>query len=382
MASLQYKDLMVSAPGTLAGTYLRKFWQPIFLSEKLGVGKAKPVKVMHEAFTLFRGASGKAHLIDARCPHRGVQLSAGWVEDDCIRCMYHGWMFDGDGQCVDQPAEPETYKKQVKIRSYPVEEYLGLIFAWFGDGTPPPLPRYPWFEDEGVLVADSYVRPSNYFYTLDNHSDEVHVIFTHRNTAFTRAGLVTVPSVEAEEMDYGIRVVARSPNGKVRANQLLMPNIITFKSSPSKSDGSFSDRSAWRVPIDDNSHLSFGVNLHRVQGEAAVKRFHDIEAKERRKVEGPESAEVVAQQILNGERSLDDADVLERPDLVNIQDNVAQMSQPLVDQPFDEMLGRSDRGVVLFRKIWYRELEALRDGKPLKDWRIPERLATQTGTDG
>ena len=95
MASLQYKDLMVSAPGTLAGTYLRKFWQPIFLSEKLGVGKAKPVKVMHEAFTLFRGASGKAHLIDARCPHRGVQLSAGWVEDDCIRCMYHGWMFDG-----------------------------------------------------------------------------------------------------------------------------------------------------------------------------------------------------------------------------------------------------------------------------------------------
>ena len=98
-------------------------------------------------------------------------------------------------------------------------------------------------------------------------------------------------------------------------------------------------------------------------------------------MEGPESAEFVARQILDGERSLDDPDVLERPDLVNIQDNVAQMSQPLVDQPFDEMLGRSDRGVVLFRKIWYRELEALRDGKPLKAWRVPERLATQTGID-
>jgi 5,5'-dehydrodivanillate O-demethylase len=71
--------------------------------------------------------------------------------------------------------------------------------------------------------------------------------------------------------------------------------------------------------------------------------------------------------------------VLARPDLVNIQDCVAQMGQPTPDEGPYEHLGRSDRGVILFRRIWMRELEALRDGTPLKAWRIPQALATQTG---
>ena len=380
MAALQYADLMSAAPGTPAGRYLRRFWQPVFLSANLKPGVAKPITVMNENFALFRGESGKPFLIDARCSHRGVHLGAGWVEGESVRCMYHGWMFDGSGRCVEQPAEVEAYKDKCGVRGYPVQEYLGLIFAYLGEGAPPPLPRYPWLEEEGVLESDTYVRPATYFYTLDNHSDEVHVVFAHRNTAFTRVGLSLVPVVEAEETEYGIKVYAKYPNGKARANQLLMPNILMFKSSPSAGDMGFSDRCAWRVPLDDNTHLSFGVDLRHLTG-AAAERYRKAQAEQKKRFEGVGSAETAAREILDGKRSLTDPDILERPDLVNIQDNVAQMSQAKVGEPFTERLGRSDRGITLFRNIWIREVQAMLDGAPLKAWQPPAALTTKTGID-
>lgn len=380
MAEITEKDLLKAGPGTLAGRYLKTFWQPVYVSADLPKGKAKPVRVMGENYTLYRGLSGKAHLVGARCAHRGAQLSAGWVEDDCIRCMYHGWMFDGSGQCVEQPAEPAAFKERIKIPGFPTQEYLGLIFAWLGAGAPPPLPRYPWFEEEGVLEADTYLRYSNYFYTLDNHSDEVHVVFTHRNTNFSRAGLRDVPSIEAEETDYGLRVVARYPNGNPRANQLLMPNIIMFKSSPAAGDQGFSDRAAWRVPQDDDTHLSFGIDLRHLTGDAA-KRYRDAQAEEKARMKKLmlEPVDAVARDILAGRRGLEDDDILARPDLVNIQDCVAQMGQPKVEEGPYEILGRSDRGVILYRNMWMRELAAMVDGRPMKRWQVPNALTTQTG---
>jgi 5,5'-dehydrodivanillate O-demethylase oxygenase subunit len=381
MAEVSYKDLLTTGPGTLAGRYLRRFWQPVFLSRDLAKGAAKPIRFMSEAFTLYRGMSGQVYLIGARCAHRGAQLSAGWVEDECLRCMYHGWMYDGEGRCVDQPAELDGFKDKVRVPSFPAQEYLGLVFVFLGEGPPPPLPRFPWFDEEGVLECDTYLRSSNYFYTLDNHSDEVHVIFAHRHTAFTRAGLALVPVIEAEETDYGMRVLARFPNGNTRANQLLMPNMIMFKSSPAKGDEGFSDRLAWRVPRDDDSHLSFGVDLRHLRGEAAA-RYREAQDQERKRVRMMhlEPAEDVARQILAGRRSLEDADILDRPDLVNIQDCVAQLGQPNMGEPLEETLGRSDRGIVLFRRIWLRELKALAEGGKLKSWQVPQALATHTGT--
>ena len=356
------------------------FWQPVALSRDLDRGRAKPIRIMNERFTLYRGASGRTYLIGPRCPHRGVQLSAGWVEDECLRCMYHGWKFGGDGRCVDQPAELDSFKNKVAIPAYPTQEYLGLIFAWLGEGAPPPLPRYPWFEEDGVLECDTYVRHSNYFHTLDNHSDEVHVIFTHRHTEFARAGLALVPVIEAEETEHGLRVVARYPNGNARANQLLMPNMIMFKSSPAKGDEGFSDRVAWRVPLDDDTHASFGVDLRHLRGAAAERyRAAQEEVRERMRMVGLHPADEVARQILAGYRSLEDPEILARPDLVNIQDCVAQMGQPKVAEGPFEHLGRSDRGVILFRRIWLRELAALAESRPLKRWQVPSALVTQTG---
>src|SRR5215212_9573565 len=124
-----YADFVHIGPGTLAGGYLRGFWQPVARAEDLPAGGAKPLRVLGEDYTLYRGESGSPHLVASRCAHRGTQLSTGWVEGDCLRCFYHGWKYDASGQCVEQPAEDPSFPPRVRIASYPTEEYLGLIFA-------------------------------------------------------------------------------------------------------------------------------------------------------------------------------------------------------------------------------------------------------------
>src|SRR5215212_2030405 len=86
-------DFAHTGPGTLAGRYLRRFWQPVHLAADLPQGVAKPIRVMGEAVTLYRSENGRPQIVANRCAHRGMQLSAGWVEEDCIRCFYHGWKY-------------------------------------------------------------------------------------------------------------------------------------------------------------------------------------------------------------------------------------------------------------------------------------------------
>ncbi len=83
------------------------------------------------------------HLVAFRCAHRGTQLSVGWVEEDYLRCRYHGWKYDAAGRCVVQPGEDPGAADKVRIHSYPTREYVGLIFAYLGDGATPPFQSLP-----------------------------------------------------------------------------------------------------------------------------------------------------------------------------------------------------------------------------------------------
>src|SRR5439155_16312006 len=88
-----WRDFAHTGPGTLAGRYLRSFWQPIWRAKDLVVGRPKPLHIMSQDYTLYRGESGTAYLMDFRCAHRGTQLSTAWVEGDNLRCFYHGWAY-------------------------------------------------------------------------------------------------------------------------------------------------------------------------------------------------------------------------------------------------------------------------------------------------
>src|SRR5262249_11712828 len=195
---VKWKELAHTGPGTLAGRYLRRFWQPVYVSADLPSGRAKPITIMNEQFTLYRSESGTAQVVDFRCPHRGTQLSTGWVRGDNIRCLYHGWTYAPDGRCVEQPAEPEPFCEKIRIRSYPTREYLGLIVAYLGEGEPPEFPRYPEFEEDGILrTADLGVHDCNWFNRIDQAGDVVHVFFAH-----PQLNLNSAPGVRTDETEY------------------------------------------------------------------------------------------------------------------------------------------------------------------------------------
>jgi len=175
-APQDYRDFVHTGAGTLAGRYMRRFWQPVYVSRNLTPGAAKPIRVMSEDFTLYRGEAGTPHVVAFRCAHRGTQLSTGWVEGDEIRCRYHGWRYDGSGQCTEVPGDASNFCKTVRIDRYPVEEYLGLIFVYLGEDEPPPLPRYPDYEGGGVVNTDWTSRPCNFFNILENGADPVHFV--------------------------------------------------------------------------------------------------------------------------------------------------------------------------------------------------------------
>ena len=292
-----FNDLEHTGPDTLVGRYLRTFWHPVSISEQLQPGWAVPIKIMNEQFTLYRGDGGTPHLVDLRCAHRGTQLSTGWVEDDCIRCRYHGWMYDGSGHCVEQPLEKPSFADRIRIRSCPVEEYLGLIFAYLGEGDPPPLPRYPRMEREGLLEWAYTPRACNYFNELEN--DPEHVPFTHRDPKLPRGVFRMADDVRVEESAWGIAQY-RSYRGTMLIVQHGMPNIR------STAHGRGAEVFRFKVPVDDEHLVSFEVELFPMSAEEAAQRRANRQS---HGMGGDNEARAeLAQEILAGKRRLLDVD--------------------------------------------------------------------------
>ncbi len=371
------EDIVHTGPGTLGGRYMRMFWHPILVASQLQPGRALPIRVMSEDFTLYRGESGKPHLLAFRCAHRGTQLSTGWVEGDCIRCFYHGWKYDDTGQCVEQPAEDASFAAKIRIRSYPTEEYLGLIFAYLGEGDPPPLPRFPEMEDEGVLeVADVVVWPCNFFNRVENSADEVHVAFVHGSSGFSENGLIAVPEVWAEETEFGFTKHGRRPNSPARVSHFHMPNTNFIKGSPNENGSGWVEHLSWRVPVDDETCASYTMTLTHVTGQAA-EDYRQQRAARLASVDANASAANLGPKVLAGDLRIEDIE--ERTFIVNVQDYVAQLGQGAIADRTHERLGRSDAVVILMRKLWLRELQKLADGQPIKRWHRSGRVEVTAG---
>ncbi|MBM2809431.1 MAG: hypothetical protein HW416_190 [Chloroflexi bacterium] len=358
-------DFTHTGPGALAGRYLRTFWQPVFVAADLPAGRSVPIRIMDEQLTLYRGETGTAHLVAFRCAHRGTQLSTGWVEGDDLRCFYHGWKYDATGQCIEQPAEPEPFCGRISIRAFPTEEYIGLIFAYLGEGQPPLLPRYPEFEDsDSALEAGRADWPCNFFQRNENTPDLTHVAFVHRQSS------PAIPRMEsATETDFGIAVSVSYPDGSASTARLQMPNKSQFRLPPRSADEVRGrDNVFWRVPVDDDNHVSFSATVMHLTPEAARQA-----ADKPRIANGADHLQRIRElgdSVLAGAAHI--SDVMQGPydrvTIMEVQDYVSMVGQGNnVDRGLDHP-GRADLGIVLLRKVWERELQALADGRPLTQW--------------
>ena len=361
-------DLARTAPGTVGGQFMRRFWQPVYRSEDLKVGHAKPVKIMSFDFTLYRGETGVAHAVDFRCSHRGSQLSIGFIEGDCIRCFFHGWKFDQNGKSVERPGDREGDRPAADIRAYPTEEYLGLIFVWFGEGEAPPLPRFKELEVEGLRDVTVDVLPCNFFYSLEN--DATHFPFAHRDLLPTR-NLSGIPEVWAEETDFGVACYDRWPGSNaVGVAHKGIPNVgyIVPTAIMLAKNIKFALHVSWRVPVDDEKHVTYRVNLIPCSPEQQT----EIRASRPANFEDRSVIPLWADAVLAGAMRLED--IKDRTHIEVIQDYVAQVGQGDITTRDNEQLSKADSSVVTLRRIWKREMQAMVEGREMKNWRLTDAV--------
>lgn len=279
MISQKLNDtLTLTGPGTEAGMVLRHYWQPAALVDELeGERPVVPVKLLGEDLVLFRDSENQLGLIGRACPHRGADLCFGRLENNGLRCPFHGWHYNRDGQCVEQPGEPEGSRTYEKIRttSYPVVEKNGIVFAYMGPGEPPAFPNFDCFRAPGTHVfAFKGLWNCNWLQALEVGIDPAHASFLHRflededpadsygkqfrdKAADTNIPMTKLlrdyprPDISVEETDYGMRLIAlrHLDNGKthVRITNQIFPVAISIPMSREMII------TQWHVPIDDHN---------------------------------------------------------------------------------------------------------------------------------
>jgi 5,5'-dehydrodivanillate O-demethylase len=365
-------DIEKIGPGTLNGRYMRQFWHPVFHAADIEPGHIKPLRILGEDFVLFRSDGGVPQVMAPRCPHRGMSLVAGWVEGETLRCFYHGWRFDQSGQCVEQPAEKDAFCKNIKTRVYPTREYLGLIFAYLGEGEAPEFPRYPAFEEPGIsLHTDSYTRACGFYNNMENAGDLSHVAFAHRDASVSWDERVDGPVLTCVETCWGVENRAERPSGRRNVGQVGMPNKYHVRGVPDDPEVQFREFIGWWVPHDDDRHTQFTVVRVDLPADAKARYY------QRRKemlARQDLDREAIARAVLAGEMRLKDVDPT-RLNLIFLQDDIAQPGVGPIATRVKEHLGRGDVSVVTQRRIWLRELRKFANGEPTKQWKYdPEVL--------
>jgi phenylpropionate dioxygenase-like ring-hydroxylating dioxygenase large terminal subunit len=268
------------------GNLMRRFWQPVGLSEELKDDIPLSVRLLGEDLALFRDEQGRVGLLGLRCSHRGVDLSYGRVEDGGLRCIYHGWLYDVHGNCLEQPGEPKgsDFHNKVRHPAYPCQELGGIIFTYMGPGDPPLFPKYEaMIAPETQRFVTKVFSDSSYLNSLEGNLDPVHVSFLHKQiredeeivrlrryaikgteSTINQAWQTDVsPSIEPWRTEFGIRQVALRQLGPdktyLRISSWILPNIITAPGSTASDGYSL----AWHVPIDDTHSWRYSVQYRR-----------------------------------------------------------------------------------------------------------------------
>lgn len=178
------KELTCIGPGTPMGEVMRCYWIPAGLSSELERdGPPMRLMLLGEKLIAFRDSAGRVGVMDHRCPHRCASLFLGRNEEGGIRCVYHGWKFDVDGNCLDMPSitPPQDFKHKVKARAYPVRERAGVFWVYMGArAEPPPMPALEILDIPDDEIRVSFMqRDCNYLQALEGEIDTSHFGFLH-----------------------------------------------------------------------------------------------------------------------------------------------------------------------------------------------------------
>lgn len=281
--SLNAKLPIHTGPGTPGGDLLRRYWQPIMLVDDLPAARDPvPLRILGEDLVLFRDDRGRLGLLGRQCAHRCADLSYGRVENGGLRCVYHGWLFDIEGHCLEQPGEPGKgqHRDRVLQKAYPCQERAGAVWTYMGPGEPPLFPDYPALTaPDAYRFSARWLSNCNWLQASEGNVDPVHTSFLHalevpaadadplrKAQAQEVFGSDVAPRLSVQETRFGLRVIAerrQQPEGRrlVRVTNFVMPNACAIGGAETPF-GRGGASMFWHVPIDDTSHWRFEFVFH------------------------------------------------------------------------------------------------------------------------
>ncbi|NIO08380.1 MAG: Rieske 2Fe-2S domain-containing protein, partial [Deltaproteobacteria bacterium] len=237
-------------------------------------GSPRRVRLLGENLVAFRTGSGKVGLISHTCPHRGASLYFGRNEEEGLRCVYHGWKFDVNGACVDQPGEPEenNFKARVSVKSYPCVERGGIVWTYMGPRkSPPPLPRLEANMDTQPSKVGRILRYCNWLQALEGDIDTLHSEYLHSPAEvdvskltpgtgrYYRHRMREKFKYEAKDTDYGTSYGSHRPAEEDRTYWRIAHFLFPcFTMTPTAAIGSTLMVRFW-VPLDDEHVVRWTV---------------------------------------------------------------------------------------------------------------------------
>ena len=360
-------DLARVGPGTPGGEWLRRYWLVISRAEDV---KDIPLglKILGEELVLFRDDGGRLGLLGLHCAHRGSSLEYGDIECGGLRCPYHGWLYDVEGRCLEQPAEPKDSKFHLKVRQlwYPVKELGGLIFAYLGTDkkSPPPLPRYaPLVRNDGRLFLEApRYYDYNWFNFFENAPDVTHLSILHRHSGYGKQtwgnnffDYHNIPPFELVETEFGVKAVSRKPGPTpdteyVHELGAFLPGILDLGSVNSTgSEEPDNEHTIFLTPSDDDHFTLFSIDYYTGSDPDF---FDKVLARRYGPARKAEPKEYDRRKYKSFKGSIAQEDI------------VTQETQGMLGER-REQLGHADRGVIMLRRMVREAIETtLRGGRP------------------
>ena len=363
------EDLARCGQGTLGGELLRRYWQPLALSSE-ATRLPRAVRIFGEDLILFRDGSGRPGLLYPRCMHRGTNLLYGKVEQNGLRCCYHGWLFDPQGNVVEMACEPGA-KPPAGARQpwYPLVEKYGIIFTYMGP--PEKQPVFPRFwvaetlaDDEEIVVAGGVDRPLlppggiaealiggmdyNWWQFHDNVLDPFHLYWLHGNLNGIQfvPTYAILPKVKFEYVHDGVRSIQHRDlgDGRIsqRMGQSLIPNMNTITAL--NDDVGFGGL-GWTIAIDDSHFRTFNIAKRKKNDPDPMRTMRELG-------------------IFNGwgpNKQPGETWTLE--DHQNWQsDYVCQKGQGDISLHSEEHLSATDTGIAMLRRMWKQQAQLVAEG--------------------
>lgn len=384
----EQNDILCRVEGAAPmGQLMRQHWLPACMIEEVAEPDCTPLRVrlLGENMVVFRDSRGRLGALDEQCPHRRASLAFGRNEECGLRCLYHGWKFDVDGNAVDMSSEPVDAKLRstMKTKAYPIRESGGFVWVWMGD--PENVARFDmpnWSTAPNSKISIVKMHGAcNWAQVLEGSIDSAHSSSLHStnmpattgvsgstatDTAWLRPSADKAPRLEVQKTSFGFRYVAiRKPIKDAETLDYIRMTLFVAPFTVHIPPNDQYHLSQMLVPIDNENTMFYWIAWHPEKGipQDAWRRFCGAEV-------GKDVESATFKKVRNADNNyLQDRVAMKAGDFTGIygipaQDMAMWESMGSIADRSEDRLGSSDKAIFTFRTQMYRAAQAVQNGEP------------------